>query len=104
MIVTTTDTVPGREIVQTIDIAQGNTVQARNAGRDITQGLRNITGGELKGYTTLFTDAREEALIRLEEDAESIGADAVVNVRFTSSQIAAGGAEILAYGTAVVLD
>jgi len=98
-----TDTVAGSEVVETLGVVRGNTVRARNAGRDFTQSLRNITGGELKGYTELLTDAREEALERMIEEAETLGADAVVNVRFTTSSIADTGAEILAYGTAVRL-
>lgn len=99
----TTETVPGREITETLGIARGNTVKARNVGRDITQSLRNITGGELKAYSELLTDARDEALDRMRTDAESMGADAVVNIRLESSEIANGGSEVIAYGTAVKL-
>lgn len=98
-----TDAVAGGEVAETLGVVRGNTVRARNAGRDLTQSLRNIAGGELKGYTELLTDAREEALDRMTEEAEALGADAVVNVRFTTSGIADTGAEILAYGTAVRL-
>lgn len=98
-----TESVAGREIAETLGVVRGNTVRARNVGRDFTQSLRNIAGGEMKGYTELLTDAREEALARMQEDAESLDADAVVNVRFTTSGIADTGAEILAYGTAVRL-
>ncbi|WP_330631519.1 YbjQ family protein [Halocatena halophila] len=100
----TTDTVPGREIDDSLGIARGNTVRARNVGRDITQSIRNITGGELGAYSELLSDARDEALERMAEDARSMDADAVVNVRMESSQIANGGAEVLAYGTAVTLE
>lgn len=103
MIVTSTETVSGRETAETLGLVRGNTIRARNVGRDITQGLRNIVGGELKAYTTLLTDAREEAMARMEEEAEALGADAVVNVRFETSQVANGAAELLAYGTAVRL-
>jgi len=98
-----TDTITGSELTETLGIVRGNTVRARNAGRDFTQSLRNLAGGELKGYTELLTDAREEAQSRMIAEAESLGADAVVNVRFTTSSIADSGAEILAYGTAVRL-
>ncbi len=100
----TTDTVPGREIDDSLGIARGNTVRARNVGRDITQSIRNITGGELGAYSELLSDARDEALERMADDARSMDADAVVNVRMESSQIANGGAEVLAYGTAVTLE
>ncbi|QGN06370.1 YbjQ family protein [Halorhabdus sp. CBA1104] len=98
-----TETVPGEEIDESLGIARGNTVKARNVGRDITQSIRNITGGELKAYSELLTDARDEAMERMAEDARSMGADAVVNVRLESSEIANGGSEVIAYGTAVTL-
>lgn len=105
MDVVTTETVPGREITETLGIARGNTVKARNVGRDITQSIRNITGGELKAYSELLTDARDEALERMVDDArENLGADAVVNVRLESSQMDNSGSEVIAYGTAVRLD
>ena len=98
---TTMETLPDREIVEVLGIARGNTVEARNVGRDITQGLRNVFGGELKGYSELLTKARDEAIDRMEADAERMGADAVVNVRLETSQITDGGSEVMAYGTAV---
>jgi uncharacterized protein YbjQ (UPF0145 family) len=100
----TTETVPGRDISRTLGIARGNTVKARNVGRDITQSIRNITGGELKAYSELLTDARDEALDRMKQDAESMDADAVVNVRMETSEIANGSSEVIAYGTAVELE
>lgn len=103
MIVSTTETVTGRETTETLGLVRGNTVRARNVGRDITQGLRNIAGGELKAYTTLMSDAREQALGRMQEEAEEVEADAVVNVRFVTAEVTNGGAELLAYGTAVRL-
>jgi len=103
MEIVNTETVPGREIEESLGIARGNTVKARNVGRDITQSIRNITGGELKAYSELLTDARDEALERMVQDAQSLGADAVVNVRMESSEIANGGSEVIAYGTAVRL-
>jgi len=100
----TTETVPGRETARALGIARGNTVKARNVGRDITQSIRNITGGELKAYSGLLSDARDEALERMKQDAESMGADAVVNVRMETSEIASGSSEVIAYGTAVELE
>ena len=101
MEVTTTETVPGEEIDEILGVVRGNTVKARNVGRDITQSIRNITGGELKAYSELLTEARDEALERMVTDAESLEADAIVNVRLESSSIANGGSEVIAYGTAV---
>ncbi|WP_434523216.1 YbjQ family protein [Halorubrum sp. AS12] len=101
--VVTTETVANQDIQEVLGIARGNTVKARNVGRDITQWFRNITGGELKAYSELLTDARDEALSRMASDAESMGADAVVNVRLESSKIANSGSEVIAYGTAVRL-
>ena len=103
MELSTTDSIAGKEVVESLGLVRGNTVRARNVGRDITQGLRNLAGGELKGYSELMTDARDQAQDRMVEEAEALGADAVVNVRFTTSSIADSGAEILAYGTAVRL-
>jgi uncharacterized protein YbjQ (UPF0145 family) len=100
----TTDSVPGHEIVEVLGIARGNTVRARNVGRDLTQGLRNLAGGELNAYTTLLTEARDQALARMEADAVAMGADAVVNVRMETSNVAQGASEVIAYGTAVRLD
>ncbi|RMF23593.1 MAG: YbjQ family protein [Bacteroidetes bacterium] len=103
MILSTTDSIPGYEIAEVIDIARGSTVRARNLGRDIFAGLRNLVGGEVVEYTRLMADAREEALRRMVADAERIGADAVINVRFTTAMVMQGCSEILAYGTAVRL-
>ncbi len=99
----TTDFLPGREVIEVIDIARGSTVRARHIGRDIMAGLRNIVGGEITEYTKLLADSREEALDRMLADAERIGADAVINVRFMTSMVMQNAAEILAYGTAVKL-
>lgn len=101
MIITNTETVPGKDIEQSLGIARGSTVRARNVGRDIFAGLKNLVGGEIDEYTKLQAQAREEALQRMVKDAEKLGADAVVNVRFTTSMIMQGASEILAYGTAV---
>ncbi len=103
MIISTTDFIPGREIDEVIDIARGSTVRARNIGRDIFAGLKNIIGGEISEYTKLMADSREHAIERMIADAKSIDADAIINVRFTTSMISQGTAEILAYGTAVRL-
>ncbi|MFK8007912.1 MAG: YbjQ family protein [Saprospiraceae bacterium] len=103
MIISTTDFIPGREIDEVVDIARGSTVRARNIGRDIFAGLKNIVGGEISEYTKLMADSREHAIERMIADAKSIDADAVINVRFTTSMISQGTAEILAYGTAVRL-
>jgi len=100
---TTMETFPHRDIEETLGVARGNTVRARNLGRDITQAIRNIIGGELKAYSELYSKTRDQAVERMLEDAESMGADAVVNVRFETSQIAGSSAELLAYGTAVRL-
>ena len=104
MLTTTTETVPGHGVAEVVGVARGNTVEARNVGRDITQSLRNLTGGELKGYSELLTRAREEAIDRAEADAEEMGADALVNLRLETSEIIEGGAEVVAYGTAVRLE
>ena len=101
--ITTTSTFPDSEIVESLGVARGNSVRARNVGRDITQSLRNLIGGELKAYSTLMSRTRDQALERMVDEAESMGADAVVNVRFETAKITGSGAELLAYGTAVRL-
>ena len=103
MIVTTTESIPGNEIVEILGLSRGSTVRARNVGRDIFAALKNLIGGEINEYTKLQAGSREQALQRMIKDAESLGADAVVNVRITTSMIMQGVAEILAYGTAVKL-
>lgn len=101
MITTTTETVPNKTITEVLGIARGSTVRARNVGRDIFAGLKNLVGGEISEYTKLQAQAREQALQRMVDDAKKLGADGVVNVRFTTSMIMQGASEILAYGTAV---
>jgi len=101
MIVTTTEHIPGKEIVEILGIVRGSTVRARNIGRDILAGLKNIVGGEIEEYTKLQAQSREQALQRMIEDAERLGANAVVCVRFTTSMIMQGASEMSAYGTAV---
>lgn len=103
MITTNTEFIANREVEEMLGIVRGSTVRARNIGRDIFAGLKNIVGGEIAEYTKLLADSREEALYRMQEDAERLGADAVINVRFTTSAVSQGMAEILAYGTAVKL-
>ena len=104
MIFSTTDTIEGRKIVEVVGVISASTVRARNIGRDITAGFRNIVGGEVSEYTSLMAQSREEALQRLQSVAESRGANAVVGMRFMTSMIAQGAAEILAYGTGVVIE
>jgi uncharacterized protein YbjQ (UPF0145 family) len=103
MIIVTTETIAGRVIKESLGIARGSTVRAKHIGKDIFAGLKNIIGGEITEYTGLLADAREQALNRLIKDAEKMGADAVVNIRFSTSSISDGAAEILAFGTAVKL-
>lgn len=104
MLISNIEVVPGKRIVEHLGLVQGSTVRAKHAGKDIMAGLKNIFGGELSGYTELLQESRQEALERMGQQAESIGANAVVNVRFATSAIAAGASEILAYGTAVKLE
>ena len=101
MIIATTDTIAGKEIVQTLGMARGSTIQTKHIGKDIMSGLRTVVGGELTEYSKMLEEAREKAINRMVEDAEKMGADAVINVRFMTSGVMAGAAEILAYGTAV---
>jgi len=103
MIYVNTETIQGKEIAETICIVRGSTVRARNIGRDIFAGLKNIVGGEISEYTKLLADSREQAIKRMIDDATRVGADAIVNVRFTTSTVMQGAAEMLAYGTAVKL-
>lgn len=98
-----TETIADEEIGETLGLVRGNTVETRNVGRDITQTVRNLFGGELKAYSTLLTNARDEAIARMEADATELGADAVVTARLETSEITAAGAEVIAYGTAVKL-
>ena len=104
MLISNIEIIPGKRIQKHLGMVQGNTVRAKHAGRDIMASVKNIFGGELKGYTELLTEAREEAVGRMVQQAEAIGANAVINVRFSTSSVAAGAAELFAYGTAVVLE
>ena len=104
MITVSTNEVAGKTIIQTLGLVEGNTIRARNLGRDILAGLKNIIGGEIEEYTKLMAESRDQALDRMCKQAEDIGANAVVGVRFSTSYIMGSAAEILAYGTAVVVD
>ncbi|MDD3876545.1 MAG: YbjQ family protein [Bacteroidales bacterium] len=103
MIISTTENIPGKEIIEILGIARGSTVRARHIGNDIMAGLKNIVGGEIEEYTKLQAQSREQALQRMITDGESYKADAIINVRLTTSMIMQGASEILAYGTAVKL-
>ena len=103
MFVVNTETVTGYELVEIKGMVQGNTVRAKHVGRDIAAGLKNLVGGELKGYTELLTESRRQAVERMMAQAQELGANAIVNVRFATSAITAGASEMLAYGTAVVV-
>lgn len=102
MIVVNTETIPGYEIVELKGLVQGNTIRAKHLGRDVAAGFKNLFGGELRGYTELLIEARRQALERMLAQAEQLEANAVVNVRFTTSAVTQGAAELYAYGTAVV--
>ncbi len=104
IVVVNTETIPGMRITQVRGMVQGNTVRSKNVGRDIMAGFKNLVGGELKGYTELLTEARREALTRMLAQAEELKANAVVNVRFSTSAVTQGAAELYAYGTAVVAE
>lgn len=104
MLIVNTETVPGKKIIEVKALVQGNTVRAKHVGRDIAASFKNLVGGELKGYTELLIESRREALARMISQAEELGANAVINVRFATSSITAGAAELYAYGTAVVIE
>ena len=103
MIISTTQTIPNKEITEILGIARGSTVRARSIGRDIFAGLKNIVGGEIEEYTKLQAQSREQAIHRMIKDGESLNADAIINVRLTTSLIMQGASEVMAYGTAVKL-
>ncbi len=103
MLLVTTECIEGQKIEKVLGLVRGNTIRARHLGRDVMAGLRNIVGGEIKDYTRMLTQARDQAIERMVKEAEGLGANAVVGVRFTTSQTMSGAAEILAYGTAVRL-
>ena len=104
MIVVTASVITGKRVVRTLGLVRGNTIRARHIGRDIMAGLRNIVGGEVTEYTKLLAESREQALDRMVAEARSLGANAITDVRFTTSMVAQGAAELVAYGTAVVVE
>lgn len=104
MLLSNMEIIPGRRVKEHLGVVQGSTVRSKHVGRDIMAGLKNVVGGELKGYTELLSEARRQATERMVEEAEALGANAVINVRYTTTAVTSGAAEILAYGTAVVLE
>ncbi|MCH8845887.1 MAG: YbjQ family protein [Proteobacteria bacterium] len=104
MLLTTLEYVPGKTINKHLGLVQGSTVRAKHAGKDIMAGIKNIFGGELKAYTELLQESREEAIERMKEQAQATGANAILNIRFSTSSITQGAAEIYTYGTAVILE
>ncbi len=104
MILVNTELIPGYRVVETKGLVQGNTIRAKHLGRDIAAGFKNLVGGELKGYTELLTESRRQAIERMIGQAQQLGANAVVNVRFTTSAVTQGAAELYAYGTAMVVE
>ena len=103
MIIVTTETIVGSEITESLGLVRGSTIRAKHVGKDIMAGLRSLVGGEIKEYTEMITESRNEAVKRMTAQAEALGADAVVGVRFVTAQVMAGAAELLAFGTAVKL-
>jgi uncharacterized protein YbjQ (UPF0145 family) len=104
MIIVTTDKIEGRRVVKTLGLVRGNTIRARHVGHDIKASLVNLVGGEITDYTKMLAESREQALDRMVEEAESVGANAIISVRFGTSMVMAQAAEILAYGTAVIVE
>lgn len=104
MMLTTTDRIEGRRIAETLGLVRGSAIRTRHVGRDIVASLRNLVGGEVPEYTKMMAQSREQALQRMEEKARELGADAIIGVRFTTSMVMSGAAEMLAYGTAVKLE
>jgi uncharacterized protein YbjQ (UPF0145 family) len=104
MILTTTDSIPGKSVTRVIGLVRGNTVRARHVGNDIMAGLKTLVGGEISEYTKLIAESREQAIDRMQAEAQRLGANAIVGVRFTTSMIMAGSSELFVSGTAVVLD
>ncbi len=104
MILATSETIAGKRIVRTLGLVRGNTIRARHLGKDILATFRNLVGGEIAEYTKMLAESREQALDRMVEEAREIGADAVICVRFVTSEVMQGAAELLAYGTAVIIE
>src|SRR3989344_160530 len=101
MILTTTDTIPGKKIVEILGLVRGSTIRAKHVGKDIMAGLKTLIGGEIKGYTETLNEAREQAMERMKEEAKKVNADAIIEIRLGTSNVMQGAAEVLAYGTAV---
>lgn len=104
IVLTNTSTLPGREIIKHLGLVQGNTVRTKHLGRDIAAGFKNLVGGELRGYTELLGEAREECTARMLADAKALGANAVINIRYGTSSVANGASELFVYGTAVIVN
>jgi len=104
MLMSTTETIEGKKIVKHLGLVKGNTIRARHIGRDIMAGLRNVVGGEITDYTKMMAESREQALDRMTEDAQNLGANAIVGVKFATSMVMQSASEILAYGTAIVVE
>lgn len=104
MFLTNTEEIPGKKIISFYGVVSGSTVRAKHVGRDLMAGIKNVFGGELKGYTELLQESRDQAIDRMKSQAQQLGANAVVNVRFSTSSVAAGAAEIYVYGTAVSVE
>ena len=104
MLLTNLEIVPDKRISKHLGLVQGSSVRAKHIGRDIMAGLKNVFGGELKGYTELLQESRQEAMDRMQEQARAVGANAILNIRFSTSSVTAGAAELFAYGTAVILE
>jgi len=104
LIIVTSDHIEGKKTVKTLGLVKGSTIRARHLGRDITAGLRSIVGGEISEYTKLMAEAREEAIHRMVEQAENMGANAILDTRFVTSMVMSGASELLVYGTAVVVE
>jgi uncharacterized protein YbjQ (UPF0145 family) len=104
MIITNIETVPGKNIIEHFGLVAGSTIRAKHVGRDIMASLKNLVGGELKGYTQLLQESRQQALDRMVDQASQLGANAIINVRFSTSSVAQGAAELYAYGTAVLVE
>ena len=104
MLLVTTDEIPGRKLKKVLGLVKGNTIRARHLGRDLMAALRNLVGGEITDYTKMLAESREQAIDRMVEQAEEMGANAVVGIRFTTSSVMQGAAELLVYGTAVIVE
>lgn len=104
MIIVTTEQIEGEKVIETLGLVKGSTIRARHVGHDIIAGLRNVVGGEIKDYTTMLSQAREEALQRMVAQAENMGANAILSTRFVTSMVMGGAAEMVAYGTAVKME